>query len=49
MTSVLSALMIFNSKNLLQFLQRTQRIVKGNAKDNDLTLRIAHTCSFHLM
>ena len=49
MTFVLSALMFFNSENLLQFLKRTWRIVKGNVKDNDLTLTIVHTCLFHLM
>ena len=49
MTFVLSALMVFNSENLLQFLERAWRFVKGNAKDNDLTLAIVHTCLFHLM
>ena len=48
-TFVLSALMVFNSENLLQFLERAWGIVKGNAKDSDLTLTILHTCSFPLM
>ena len=49
MTFALSALIVFNSENLLQFLERAWRIVEVNAKDNDLTLTIVHTCSFHLM
>ena len=49
MTFVLSVLMVFNSESLLQFLERAWRIVKGNAKDNNLTLTIVRTCSFHLM
>ena len=49
MTFVLSALIVFNSENLLQFLERVWRIDKGNAKDNVLTLTKVHNCSFHLM
>ena len=49
MTIVLSALMAFNSENLLQVLERAWRIVESNAKDKDLTLTVVHTCYFHLM
>ena len=49
MTIVLSALMAFNSENLLQVLERAWRIVESNAKDKDLTLIVVHTCYFHLM
>ena len=48
-TIVLSALMAFNSENLLQVLERAWRIVESNAKDKDLTLTVVHTCYFHLM
>ena len=49
MTFALSALIVFNSENLLWFSERAWRIVEVNAKDNDLTLTIVHTCSFLLM
>ena len=49
MTIALSALMAFNSENLLQVLERAWRIVESNAKDKDLTLIVVHTCYFHLM
>ena len=49
MAIVLSALMAFNSENLLQVLERAWRIAESNAKDKDLTLTVVHTCYFHLM